>query len=374
MSNQVFVIYPIILQSIHSTQKIAFEEASLLARLERLLFSEHMSDVVFEVGTSSKELIHAHKVILTLASEVFFAQFNGNFAESNQDNRAKPIVVPDIKPAAFREVMRYIYTEKFNITGTNAIDLFYAAQKYMMNTLKEKCESFLKTPGNETKVLEAIDSNTKYGLTEMNQLCLRLIQENPILYFNSDDFISLSKRTIGMIAGCETMNCKTEHIHNAIEKWRKANNVSEEFKIELKDLQCHKLHFFGNFSYLPPTGTFFKILVERNLQLYGVGIFVGKDPKSDLDCNEVTITVQLGPVRLTKEVPLKDHLYIEEIFFQKVTVTKECSCSVEVAIAASSSMHLFYLGSFLVADQLNIRAISRNSNNCVAYLLYNVDE
>nr|XP_029732184.1 BTB/POZ domain-containing protein 6-like [Aedes albopictus] len=235
--------------------KFAFDSAPPIARLERLLLSEYMSDVIFEVGTISRELIHAHKVILTLASEVFFAQFNGNFDESNRDNRAKPIAVPDIEPATFREVMRYIYTEKVNITGTNAIDLFYAAQKYMMNTLKGKCESFLKTPGNETKVLEVIDSNTKYGLTEVDQLCLRLIQENPLLYFNSDDFISLSKRTIGMIAGCESMNCKTEHIHNAIEKWRKANNVSAEFKIELKDLQCHKLHFFGYFSYVPQTET-----------------------------------------------------------------------------------------------------------------------
>ncbi|XP_062550502.1 uncharacterized protein LOC134215299 [Armigeres subalbatus] len=79
-----------------------FGLASPINRQKQLLFSEYRSDVVFRVG-NAEELIHAHKLILTVASEVFYAQFNGSFAESNQDSCEIPVKIEDIEPAAFRE-------------------------------------------------------------------------------------------------------------------------------------------------------------------------------------------------------------------------------------------------------------------------------
>ena len=51
-----------------------------------------------------------------------------------------PIAVPDVTPAAFKAMLTFVYTDKVDLTELEcAWELWYAAKKYLLDGLEEKC-------------------------------------------------------------------------------------------------------------------------------------------------------------------------------------------------------------------------------------------
>jgi len=53
------------------------------------------------------------------------------------------INIPDISPDNFNELLRFIYTDRVQLTQGNAEPLLAAADKYLLPSLKSKCEEYL---------------------------------------------------------------------------------------------------------------------------------------------------------------------------------------------------------------------------------------
>ena len=72
------------------------------------------SDVKFVVRTSdgeseSKQVIHAHKFVLSIGSPVFEAMFYGGLAETGDS-----IELPDCEYESLLELFRYMYSDEVN--------------------------------------------------------------------------------------------------------------------------------------------------------------------------------------------------------------------------------------------------------------------
>lgn len=186
---------------------------SPIGLLKKLLYSKHQADLVFKVGRTG-ELIHAHKLILTIASEAFFALYNDGLAVS--DN---PVVIERIKPATFKQVLRYIYCGEAVLTIDNAIGIYYASENYMLTDLSEICQRFINRSVNGNNVLTIFNNNRQYEIDFVNKICLKIIQENPLKYFRSNYFLTLSQPALQLI-----VNDQKDQLCKAIKEWRKANN------------------------------------------------------------------------------------------------------------------------------------------------------
>ena len=81
----------------------------------------------------------AHKVVLVARSPVFDAMFQANLTEMQSNT----LIIEDIEPIVFAEVLRFLYTDEVINLEDRTSDLLAAADKYMLDLLKLKCEAHL---------------------------------------------------------------------------------------------------------------------------------------------------------------------------------------------------------------------------------------
>jgi speckle-type POZ protein len=96
------------------------------------------SDVIFKVRGRD---FPAHKSILSARSEVFAAMFQ----HPTKENLTNQIEIEDIEPDVFQELLRFIYTGRVQVDKleTMAVGLFIAADKYLLDQLKLRCQNHL---------------------------------------------------------------------------------------------------------------------------------------------------------------------------------------------------------------------------------------
>jgi speckle-type POZ protein len=110
----------------------------LVGQLEELYESKKFSDVVINVGGRE---FQAHKNILATRSKVFSAVFEHQTTEKLSNN----VVIEDIDPDVFEEILRFVYTGRMPLAKMEqmAIGLMVAADKYLLDQLKIECENNL---------------------------------------------------------------------------------------------------------------------------------------------------------------------------------------------------------------------------------------
>uniref|UniRef100_A0A1I8PE97 BTB domain-containing protein n=1 Tax=Stomoxys calcitrans TaxID=35570 RepID=A0A1I8PE97_STOCA len=105
--------------------------------LSKLLETSQHSDIALVVG--EKEL-RAHKVILSLRSDVFAAMFEHKDMQENMSNR---VIIDDLSESTVKEMLHFIYTGKSPNIQAMAQDLLVAADKYSLKNLKKMCSDEL---------------------------------------------------------------------------------------------------------------------------------------------------------------------------------------------------------------------------------------
>ena len=113
--------------------------AGLSSHLEELFKSMQFSDIIFKVRGCE---FPAHKSILSVRSEVFAAMLQHPMKEQSTNQ----IEIEDIEPDVLQELLRFIYTGRVQVDKleTMATGLFIAADKYLLDELKMKCENYLR--------------------------------------------------------------------------------------------------------------------------------------------------------------------------------------------------------------------------------------
>uniref|UniRef100_A0A914H9D7 BTB domain-containing protein n=1 Tax=Globodera rostochiensis TaxID=31243 RepID=A0A914H9D7_GLORO len=117
---------------------------SLVGRIKHLLDTGNKADVHFLVGGGDeKELLPAHKLILSAASDVFDAMFPFDARNRDPSEGTKPVEVPDVEVGAFKAMLSFIYADDVSgLNGDNAISVLYAAKKYNLPELINSCLNF----------------------------------------------------------------------------------------------------------------------------------------------------------------------------------------------------------------------------------------
>lgn len=135
---------------------------TLKERFSFMFNNEILADVHFVVGRGEQRLrVPAHKFVLSVGSAVFDAMFNGAMVSLNQDEVSNgalggDIELPDVEPAAFLALLKFLYSDDVCIGPESVMTTLYTAKKYAVPALEKACVEFLKrhlSPDNSFMLL-----------------------------------------------------------------------------------------------------------------------------------------------------------------------------------------------------------------------------
>ncbi|GFS84082.1 TD and POZ domain-containing protein 1 [Nephila pilipes] len=147
----------------------------------------------------------AHKIILSARSPVFKAMFTKEMRETID----KCVHIDDFCDDTVQRMLFYMYTDELqDLEWDSACDLYAAADKYAILSLKEECSSFLKanlSPSNACEALVLADRHSDFGFKRILQ---KFILRKKKLIMNSKAWEQLLESHMKLAADTMTFKFK----------------------------------------------------------------------------------------------------------------------------------------------------------------------
>ena len=181
--------------------------------------NEHLSDVKFSVRGSDGEsetdqLITAHKFVLSIGSPVFEAMFYGELAETKDT-----IQLPDCDYESLLELLRYLYSDEINLSGSSVLGVLYLAKKYMVPSLAEKCKDYLQDKLDPSNVFTILPTAQKYEEKNLVDRCWKVIDSQTEQALKSDGFETIEKTLLEALVQRETLEIKEVELFKGCDRW-----------------------------------------------------------------------------------------------------------------------------------------------------------
>ncbi|PRP80534.1 hypothetical protein PROFUN_11847 [Planoprotostelium fungivorum] len=140
-------------------------------------FSQEMSMSIDSLSMSpditfivQEEKIYGHRAILRARCPYFERLFESSFKERNERIFR---VDETIKPEIFTSLLRYIYTnDEEVIREDNAIDLLRAADRFMVDDLKQTIEDYVENSIDQENVLWLLEVADRFGVPRLKRACV----------------------------------------------------------------------------------------------------------------------------------------------------------------------------------------------------------
>ena len=145
-----------------------------LASSFQALFNSNMpfSDVQIQVrGT----VFPAHKIVISARSPVLRAMFESDGFAENKTNIVK---IDDLEPPVVEEMLRFFYTDRVEKMDELAKELLVASDKYLIDSLKSQCQSFLAETINVQNCSELLALADSHSATELKQVAMEFFLDN----------------------------------------------------------------------------------------------------------------------------------------------------------------------------------------------------
>lgn len=191
----------------------------------RLVNNSFLADVSFLVGADAKRF-YAHRVLLVHCSEVFSEMFRPRAETTKKRKSVTTVIVKNVKPSVFLEMLYFIYCGDCEVTRKNVFDLLLVASKYLIYYLQKKCERFLME--NIEIVLEEYVAASKRIDLRVQQLCLRQISSNIGKVSELAQFLKLPGTLVLMIFKQKFRHGTDRQLMDAVDRWRASQKDQDQ--------------------------------------------------------------------------------------------------------------------------------------------------
>ena len=164
--------------------------------------------------SESKQVIPAHKFVLSISSPVFEAVFYGELAETTDS-----IELPDCEYDSLLELFRYMYSDEVNLSGSNVMGVLYLAKKYMVPSLADKCTKYLQDNLDPSNVFSILPSAQKYEEKSLMDQCWKVIDEQTEEAVKSDGFATIERSLLEAVVVRDTLTIKEIELFKAVDSW-----------------------------------------------------------------------------------------------------------------------------------------------------------
>ena len=165
-------------------------------------------------GKRRKQVIPAHKLVLSIGSPVFEAMFYGKLAETSDS-----IELPDCDYESLLELFRYMYSDEVNLSGSNVMGVLYLAKKYMVPSLADKCTQYLQDQLDASNVFSILPSAQKYEEMKLVDRCWKVIDEETEEAVKSDGFWTIERSLLEAVVERDTLTIKEINLFKAVDLW-----------------------------------------------------------------------------------------------------------------------------------------------------------
>lgn len=197
---------------------------------ERFAFmfnNEILCDVHFVVGRETgSQRIPAHKFVLSVGSAVFDAMFNGTLA-----TEADQIELPDVEPAAFLALLRFLYSDEVQIDPETVMTTLYTAKKYAVPALEKHCVDFLKSNLGSDNAFMLLTQARLFDEPQLAALCLETIDKNTPDALAADGFTDVDIDTLCAVLERDTLRVREAKLFQAVIKWSEAECVRQQLSV-----------------------------------------------------------------------------------------------------------------------------------------------
>ncbi|XP_078361281.1 BTB/POZ domain-containing protein 6-like [Oculina patagonica] len=188
-------------------------------RCKFMFNNDLFSDVSFVVQKAnevndSKQVIPAHKFVLSISSPVFEAMFYGELAETGDS-----IELPDCEYESLLEFFHYIYSDELNISGRNVMGVLYLAKKYMVPSLADKCAKYLQDNLDPSNVFSILPSAQKYEEKNLVDRCWEVIDKQTVEAVKSDGFVTIDRSLLEVLVVRDTLTIEEIELFKAVDLW-----------------------------------------------------------------------------------------------------------------------------------------------------------
>uniref|UniRef100_A0A1B6DZ41 BTB domain-containing protein n=2 Tax=Clastoptera arizonana TaxID=38151 RepID=A0A1B6DZ41_9HEMI len=197
---------------------------------ERFAFmfnNEILSDVQIIVGRdANQQRIPAHKFVLSVGSAVFDAMFNGTLATS-----ADHIELPDVEPAAFLALLKFLYSDEVQIGPETVLTTLYTAKKYAVPALERHCVDFLKANLGSDNAFMLLTQARLFDEPQLAELCLETIDKNTSEALAADCFTEVDLDTLNSVLQRNTLRIREAKLFQAVVSWAEAECLRQQLPI-----------------------------------------------------------------------------------------------------------------------------------------------
>ncbi|KAF8770887.1 speckle-type POZ protein-like B [Argiope bruennichi] len=152
---------------------------------------------------TDSETFPVHKNVLSARSPVFKNMFTSGMIETTGDC----VDIPDISADTVRRLLMFIYTDTVkDMTWQNAMELYAAADKYQIDSLKLKCSTFFRLNVQPTNCCDLLWLSDLHQDADLKQFVQRYIVTRDKDVFGSEEWRAFMSNNVQLAA--DTMYLK----------------------------------------------------------------------------------------------------------------------------------------------------------------------
>ena len=204
------------------------KRSTIVERTTFIFNNELLSDVKFVVPVSTGEnertkVIPAHKFVLAISSPVLYAMFYGQLAETTDS-----IELPDCDYESLLEMLRFMYTDEANLSGSNVMQVWYLANKYMVPSLVKKCAAYLQDNVKAANVFGILSHAQKFEDKDLEDRCWEVIEKQTEEAVTSDEFVTVERSVVESVVKREKLNVKEVELFKAVDRWATKQGLTHD--------------------------------------------------------------------------------------------------------------------------------------------------
>ncbi|XP_004623538.2 BTB/POZ domain-containing protein 1 isoform X1 [Octodon degus] len=212
-------------------------KASLKERFAFLFNSELLSDVRFVLGkgrgaAGGPQRIPAHRFVLAAGSAVFDAMFNGGMATTSAE-----IELPDVEPAAFLALLRFLYSDEVQIGPETVMTTLYTAKKYAVPALEAHCVDFLTKHLRADNAFMLLTQARLFDEPQLASLCLDTIDKNTMDAISAEGFTDIDIDTLCAVLERDTLSIRESRLFGAVVRWAEAECQRQQLPVTFGNKQ-----------------------------------------------------------------------------------------------------------------------------------------
>lgn len=200
----------------------------VLERMSAIFNRETLADVHFMVGRGENTLkVPAHKFVLSIGSAVFDAMFNKKLA-----NTEPVIPLPDVEPAAFLSLLKFLYTDEVSIGPETVMTTLYTAKKYAVPALENACVDFLKQNLSSDNAFMLLTQARLFDENALAQTCLDCIDKHSVDASEAEGFLDIDHETLLAVLERDTLRIREVALFNSVVRWSEAECLRQGLPVE----------------------------------------------------------------------------------------------------------------------------------------------